>query len=154
MAKPTTVKDVPAADFVVALSQYFKKSGKMDLPEWTVLVKTGVRKELSPQDPDWYYVRAASVARKIYLRGGIGVGAFSKVYGGSYRRGAKTCHFSKSARGLHRHILQQLQKIDIVAKKPEQKGRWLTTNGQRELDTIAGQITVAKSLITPEVAEE
>ncbi|GER42281.1 40S ribosomal protein S19, partial [Striga asiatica] len=31
----------------------------------TDLVKTDVLKELAPYDPDWYYIRAASMARKI-----------------------------------------------------------------------------------------
>ncbi len=70
----------------------------MELPEWHDLVKvhcvcssimattinnsypqTGCFKEMCPMDPDWYYTRAASIARKVYLRGGTGVGAFSKV---------------------------------------------------------------------------
>ena len=45
-------------------------------------MKTGPHKELSPYDKDWYYIRAASVARHIYLRKGVGIGALSKVYGG------------------------------------------------------------------------
>ena len=45
-------------------------------------VKMGRFKELPPTDKDWYYIRAASVARHIYLRRGTGVGAFTKVYGG------------------------------------------------------------------------
>jgi ribosomal protein S19E (S16A) len=55
------------------------QSGKMELPEWHDLVKTGTHKEMCPMDPDWYYTRAASLARKVYLRGGTGVGAFTKV---------------------------------------------------------------------------
>jgi len=136
----STVKDVPAADFIVALAAHFKKSAKIELPEWHDLIKTGTFKELCPQDPDWYFVRAASMARKIYLRGGIGVGAFTKVYGGSNDRGSRPCHFGHAAKGLHRHILQQLQEIDLVGKKKDKKGRWITKNGQRELDTIANQL--------------
>ena len=45
-------------------------------------IKTGKSKELAPYDKDWYYIRAASVARHIYLRRGVGVGALTKVYGG------------------------------------------------------------------------
>jgi small subunit ribosomal protein S19e len=44
-------------------------------------VKTGTYKELAPYDPDWYYIRAASMARKLYLKPGIGVGKFKKIYG-------------------------------------------------------------------------
>merc|ERR1712007_42792 len=99
------------------------------------LVKTGAFKEMPPQDPDWYYIRAASIARKVYLRGGIGVGAFTKVYGGRYRNGTLKRHFAKGARGVNRHILKALEEMGIVCRKNEKGGRWITQNGQRELDT-------------------
>ena len=96
-------------------------------------------------DPDWYYVRAASLARKIYLRGGTGVGAFTKVYGGTSHNSVRTPHFHKGAKGVIRHVLLQLAELDIVAKRKDQKGRWITRNGQRELDTIAGQVAASRS---------
>ena len=34
------------------------RSAKIEVPEWADLVKTGTFKELCPQDPDWYFVRA------------------------------------------------------------------------------------------------
>ena len=138
-----TVKDAPTREFIVALAAHFKKSGKIELPAWHDLVKTGVAKELCPQDPDWYYVRAASIARKIYLRGGTGVGGLTKVYGSGYRRGVKPSHFQQASSGLIRHMLQQLEEIDLIAKKKDRKGRFITRNGQRELDTIAAQIVGA-----------
>lgn len=57
---------------------------------------------------------AASMARKIYLRGGLGVGAFRRIYGGSKRNGSAPPHFCKSSGGIARHILQQLQTMNIV----------------------------------------
>ena len=107
-------------------------------------MKTGKLKELAPYDPDWYYIRAgmhilftyvmmvllclfvseiescnlffcvASMARKVYLRGGLGVGAFRRIYGGSKRNGSRPPHFCKSSGGVARHILQQLQTMNIV----------------------------------------
>ena len=43
------------------------------MPKWSDFVKTGKMKELAPSNPDWLYVRAAALARKIYLRGHLGV---------------------------------------------------------------------------------
>jgi len=77
-----TVKDVPAQEFVQAYAQHLKRSGKIRVPKWADLVKTATFKELSPYDPDWYYIRAASIARKVYLRGGLGVGKLRQLYGG------------------------------------------------------------------------
>lgn len=56
----------------------------------------------------------ASMARKVYLRGGLGVGAFRRIYGGSKRNGSRPPHFCKTSGGVARHILQQLQTMNIV----------------------------------------
>lgn len=56
--KGVTVKDVDPVEFIATLAAHFKKSGKIELPEWHDLVKTGAYKEICPTDPDWYYVRA------------------------------------------------------------------------------------------------
>ncbi|KAF8923883.1 40S ribosomal protein S19, partial [Dissophora ornata] len=76
-----TVKDINAHDFNRAYAAYLKRSGKLEIPKWVDLVKTGTSKELAPYDPDWFYVRAASVARHIYLRRSVGVGALKKLHG-------------------------------------------------------------------------
>ncbi|MFS7970936.1 putative ribosomal protein S19e [Helianthus anomalus] len=114
----------------------------MELPEWTDIVKTATFKELAPYDPDWYYIRAASIARKIYLRGGLGVGGFQRVYGGRKRNGSAPPHFCKSSGGIIRHILQQLETMKIIDMDPK-GGRRITSNGRRDLDQVAGRIVVA-----------
>ncbi|XP_075111472.1 small ribosomal subunit protein eS19x-like [Nicotiana tabacum] len=80
MEAARTMKDVSHHEFVKAYAAHLKRSGKMELPEWTNLVMTGKLKELAAYDPGWYYIRAASMARKIYLRGGIVVGGFRRIY--------------------------------------------------------------------------
>ncbi|OAY77948.1 40S ribosomal protein S19 [Ananas comosus] len=119
MEAARTVKDVSPHEFVKAYSAHLKRSGKMELPEWTDIVKTGRFKELAPYDPDWYYIRAASMARKIYLRQGIGVGGFQKIYGGRKRNGCRPPHFCKSSGAVARHILQQLQSMSIIDVDPK-----------------------------------
>ncbi|KVH92644.1 Ribosomal protein S19e [Cynara cardunculus var. scolymus] len=114
----------------------------MELPEWTDIVKTATFKELAPYDPDWYFIRAASIVRKIYLRGGLGVGAFQRIYGGHKRNGSSPPHFCKSSGGIARHILQQLETMKIIDMDPK-GGRRITSNGRRDLDQVAGRIVVA-----------
>merc|ERR1712100_1014026 len=63
-----TLKDVAAEDFVRAYAAHLRKAGRLQIPKWADYCKTGTHKELAPIDPDWMYVRAASIARKIYLR--------------------------------------------------------------------------------------
>ncbi|WZY83200.1 hypothetical protein YC2023_029584 [Brassica napus] len=139
MATGKTVKDVSPHDFVKAYASHLKRSGKIELPPWTDIVKTGKLKELAPYDPDWYYIRAASMARKVYLRGGLGVGAFRRIYGGSKRNGSRPPHFCKSSGGIARHILQQLETMNIV-EIDTKGGRRITSSGQRDLDQVAGRI--------------
>jgi len=127
---------------VTALAKHFKDDRKnpMDLPDWHDIVKTASQKELGPYSKDWYYIRAASMARKIYIRGGTGVGAFSKMYGQANKRSVTKAHFERSSRGLIRHILKQLGEMGVVSTKKQKKGRFITQAGQALLDSIAVQV--------------
>jgi len=133
------VRDVAARPFIDAYAEHLKNSDKFELPVWADTVKTGVFKELAPYGDDWYYIRAASIARKVYLRPGIGVGMLQKWYGGSYRRGARTEHFRKASSGVIRSVLIQLQEMKVVENTPS-GGRRVTTVGQQDLDRIAGTV--------------
>merc|ERR1712107_622479 len=133
-----TVKDVEADKFISAFAQHLKRQGRFEIPKWADVVKTSKAKELPPSDPDWLYTRTASMVRKIYIRGGTGVGAFTKVYGKQQRRGTCTKYFSKGSGKICRYILQQLEEIGLVEQEDE-GGRKITKEGQRELDTVAVQ---------------
>uniref|UniRef100_A0A7R9SWN7 40S ribosomal protein S19 n=1 Tax=Polyblepharides amylifera TaxID=1486889 RepID=A0A7R9SWN7_9CHLO len=135
---PKTVKDVTSHEFVQAYAAYLRSTGKFETPTWVDLVKTSTRKELAPYDPDWFYVRAASVARQIYLRGGRGVGGLRKRYGGTKRDGSRPNHHAIASGSIIRHILQQLEILKIVEKSAK-GGRQITSDGQRDLDRIAGR---------------
>jgi len=134
-----TVKDVAADEFVQAYATHLKRSGKVEVPKWADIVKTGPHKELAPYNPDWYYIRLASVARKVYLRGGVGVGAFRKIYGGRKRNGTRPAHFTKGSGSIARSALKTLSSLKVVEIDPK-GGRRITQTGQRDLDRIAGRI--------------
>eukprot|EP00659_Diplonema_papillatum_P009059 gene9059-14028_t len=84
--KAVTLKDADAAKFVAAYAKHLKAQGKLEIPKWTELAKTGTMCELAPQDPDWFFNRVASVARQVYIRSGSGIGGLRKRYGGSYQK--------------------------------------------------------------------
>ncbi|KAI7304788.1 hypothetical protein KC315_g14990, partial [Hortaea werneckii] len=63
-----SVRDVEADKFINAYAAFLKRQGKLPIPGWTDTVKTGRSKELPPQSIDWFYVRAAAIARHIYMR--------------------------------------------------------------------------------------
>lgn len=72
MGQPTSVKDVDQHEIVRQIAAFLKKSGKVKVPDFADLVKLGKHKELAPIDPDWYYVRTASIARRLYIRSPVG----------------------------------------------------------------------------------
>merc|ERR1711966_553797 len=140
-----TVKDVASHDFVIAYAAHLKRIGKIEVPKWADLVKTATHKELAPYDPDWYYIRAAAIARRVYLRQGLGVGALRKQFGDrNTNRGTHPEKHALAAGGVIRHILIQFEANNLMEKTTTMKGgRKLTPSGQRDLDLIAGRIATA-----------
>lgn len=139
-----SVKDVNQHDFVKALANHLKKSGKLKVPDWVDIVKNSRRNELSPYDEDWYYTRAASVARHLYIRNPVGVGALRKMYGGSMRRGTAPSHFVTASPSVSRKVLQSLESMKMVEKDPT-GGRRLSSNGRRDLERIASQMATGSA---------
>lgn len=154
------------------------------MPTWVDIVKTGSFKELAPYDPDWYYIRAgasliqhshalalflinqrlqsaASVARHIYLRKYVGVGALAKLHGGAKNRGNRPSRHVDASRNIERKVLQGLEKIGVLEKvrsvlasylsfeadsypcrvaQDPRGGRRISQDGQRDLDRIASNL--------------
>jgi small subunit ribosomal protein S19e len=82
-------------------------------------------------------VRSASILRRIYLNGGIGVGALAHWYGDAKSTKSRPEHFKPAARGLIRHILTNLTSAGLVEEIEDRGGRRVTSDGQKEADTIA-----------------
>jgi small subunit ribosomal protein S19e len=136
----TTVYDVPADVLIARLSDNMKGNIKeLAHPEWTAYVKTGSHVERAPQNPDWWYVRAASMMRKLYTKGPIGVSHLRKAYGGRKRNGVKPAHFKKAGGNIIRTILQQMETAGLV-QKDGIKGRVVSAKGRSLLDAMSGQI--------------
>lgn len=135
-----TVKDVPAQKFINAFAKHMKRQGKFELPKWADVVKSGISREMPPMSADWLYVRAASVARHIYNRRNVGVGALRKAYGGQNRRGTCTKIYAKASGKIVRYCMQQLEEIGMIEVDEKSGGRILTEEGQREMDTVAVQV--------------
>ncbi|XP_021035097.1 40S ribosomal protein S19-like [Mus caroli] len=112
------------------------------VPEWVDTVKLAKHNELAPYDENWFYTRAASTARHLYLRGGAGVGSMTKIYGGRPRNGVRPSHFSRGSKSVTRRVLQALEGLKMV-EKVQDGGHKLTPQGQRDLDRISGQVAAA-----------
>jgi len=104
---------------------------------WVDTVKTGPAKELPPQSIDWFYVRAASIARHVYLRKTVGVGRLRKVHGSTRNRGSRPSHHVDASGSVDRKVFQALEKIGVLEQDEDKGGRRITQAGQRDLDRIA-----------------
>jgi len=132
-----SVKDVPADKFINAYAAFLKRQGKLPIPGWVDTVKTSHAKELPPQSDDWYYVRAAAVARHVYMRKTVGVGRLRKVHGGTKNRGVAPSHHVNASGSVDRKVMQSLEKIGVLEHDEDKGGRRITQSGQRDLDRIA-----------------
>ncbi|CEI66506.1 unnamed protein product [Fusarium venenatum] len=126
-----------AQKFITAYSAFLKRQGKLPIPGWVDTVKTGPAKELPPQDIDWFYVRAASIARHVYLRKTVGVGRLRKVHGTAKNRGSRPSKHVDASGSVDRKVMQSLEKIGVLEQDEEKGGRRITQAGQRDLDRIA-----------------
>merc|ERR1739838_1219666 len=143
MGPSVSVKDVNQQAFTKAFAEFLKKSGKVKQPDWADLVKTAKFKELAPDD-DGYFTRVSAVARHIYMRSPVGVGAITKIFGARKRRGTRPSHFCVSSGSVARKALQTLEQLKLVEKAPS-GGRIPTSQGHRDLDRIAAQMKKIKA---------
>lgn len=135
MAREIFAKD--PQKFVPALAEALKKVPEFQAPEWVMIVKTGVSKERPTTNKDFWYTRAASILRQLYIKGVVGVNRLRTRYGGKKNRGGKRSKFFKAGGKIIRVILQQAEAAGLVEKiKGQQFGRRLTQKGRDFLDSI------------------
>ena len=138
-AKLTTVYDVSSADLIDKLAKYLADNfDEINPPAWAVHVKTGAQSQRPPDQHDWWYTRCASLLRKIYIKGPLGISKLRAEYGGK-QKGNEPAHFKPSGSNILRKALHQLGKAGLVESKP--RGRVLTGKGQSLLDKLAKEIT-------------
>ena len=141
-----TVFDVEGQTFVEVLAELLKGrySEVVVPPPWATFVKTAHFKNRPPSDSGWWYKRAASILRALYIKGPIGVSRLRKKYGGRKDSPMRKAHFHKAAGNHIRKILQQLEKAELVATS--KKGRSLTPKGVSLLDSLAASILKNKNI--------
>lgn len=136
----TTPYDVPASKFVVKLAKHLKENvDEVNPPPWASSVKTGAHVQKHPQNPDWWYIRCASLLRKIYIHGPIGVEKLRAEYGGRKDYGVRPEHAAKAGGAIIRKALQQLESAGLIETfKPD--GRKLTREGRKILQELAEEL--------------
>ncbi len=144
----TTVYDVPADMLIDGVKEELKNDKNITPPQWATFVKTGSSREKVPDQNDWWYIRAASIMRKVYVYGPVGVETLRVNYGSKKNRGVKPEKFTKSSGAIIRKIFTQLEKGGYITKA--ENGRIMSPQGMSLLDKKASEI---KSKIEADIPE-
>ena len=132
-----SVRSIQSGDYNKILAAALKKEGAFQPPEWVLFVKSGHGKQRPIEDEDFWYKRAASVLRQIYIRGGVGVQRLRTRYGNRKNRGKQPAHFARGSGKILRLILQQGEKAGLLTKGAGKiKGRVLTEEGKKLLESV------------------
>ncbi|MEM2147279.1 MAG: 30S ribosomal protein S19e [Candidatus Bathyarchaeia archaeon] len=135
-----TPNDVPAPEFIQKLADYLKENiDEIRPPSWAAMVKTGAHVQRQPENPDWWYVRCASLLRKLYVHGPIGIERLRAEYGGRKDFGVRPEHAVKAGGSTIRKALQQLEAAGLI-EKFQNKGRKVTLKGRKLLEEIAEEV--------------
>ncbi len=108
-------------------------------PPWAPLIKTSTHAQSQPEDQDWWFTRAASILRKTYTEGPVGLEHLRAEYGGRKSLGVRRQHARKGGGTNLRKILQQLEAAGLV-ETVKGKGRIITKEGRKILDHTAAEI--------------
>lgn len=131
----TTVYDVPADRFIAALAAELRTRPEINPPDWALFAKTGAHKEMPPEDPAWWFVRVASIMRRVYIDGPVGVERMRTFYGGKQDRGSRPGKFRKGSGSILRKALQQLEAAGFITH--DKTGRKISPKGASFMDTVA-----------------
>ncbi|AGI47904.1 SSU ribosomal protein S19E [Thermoplasmatales archaeon BRNA1] len=135
-----TVYDVPAEPLILKVAEKLKQNDKIVAPEWAEFAKTGIHTERAPAQADWWYTRAASIMRKLYVKGPMGTSKLAAEYGGYVDRGAKPNRAVKGSRNIIRKCLIQLQDAGLLEATNDKQGRKVSAAGQSMLDNAAKEV--------------
>ncbi len=144
--------DVPPAVLLPQLATELRNRSAVTPPPWATFVKTGVHKQRAPVQVDWWYLRSASVLRKIYLQGHVGIARLSAEYGGKRDRGSAPYHARTGSRSILREIVHQLETAGLVQPYKTQ-GRRLSPAGEKLLSSVSHEALKKLASERPELAK-
>lgn len=135
-----TPNDVPVREFLQKLANHLKENvDEVATPPWASITKTGAHVQKTPENPDWWYIRCASLLRKIYVHGPVGIERLRAEYGGRKDYGVRPEHAVKAGGAIIRKALQQLEAAGLI-EKFQNKGRRITREGRKLLEEIAEEV--------------
>src|SRR3989338_7570714 len=121
------IRTIEPQKYNTTLAEAIKKSKFFEKPGWIDFVKTSTSKSRPSADENFWYKRAASILRQIYIKEVVGVNRLRTRYGGRKDRGHRPPEFRKSGGKIIRKILQQAESAGFLEKvKGKKSGRQLT----------------------------
>ena len=102
-------------------------------------MKTGRHTERGPSQDDWWYTRAASIMRKLYVKGPMGSSRLAAEYGGYADKGSMPNRAVKGSRNIARKCMMQLEAAGYLVSK-DKEGRAISPAGQSLLDNTAKEV--------------
>ncbi|MGI0078398.1 MAG: 30S ribosomal protein S19e [Nitrososphaerales archaeon] len=148
----TTVYDVPQQVLIKKIADHLRHVSQVSPPQWAAYAKTGSHAQRQPADRDWWYTRCASLLRKIYLHGPIGLTQLESDYGGRKEIGYFLGHHRDAGGSAVRKAIQQLESAGFIVKQGK-KGRVLTGKAVSLLDRQSTEILKQLSQSMPELAK-
>jgi len=131
---------VPVERLIEAIALKLKEFPEISPPKGSEFWKTAFFKELAPLDSEnFWYIRCASILRKVKKFGPIGVNKLRKFYGGRNRKGPGLHHSAKGSGKIIRVALQQLENANLIEKK-EKEGRIISAEGTSLLERTSYSI--------------
>lgn len=139
--------DIPADKLISKIAENLKKDKKLEPLPWIAFVKTGCHVDKIPQNKDWWYLRCASLLRKVYIHGPVSISDLKSVYGGKKQIGYNLAHHKDAGGAIIRKALQQLESSGYIVKKA--RGRVLSDEGMKRIDRIATDLYKELIVATP-----
>ena len=135
------VYDVDASELVKMAAEKLKD--KVKKPDYVNYVKSGAAKERMPEDPDFWYIRTASILRQVYVNGPVGVSRLRTRYGSRKDHVVHRHHHMRAGSKIIRDALHELERLKYV--KNSGKGRVITPEGRAFLDRISVEVAHGKA---------
>jgi len=127
--------------FINSLASKLQAVPEFAQPEWAFYVKTSAAKARPPFSRNWWQMRAASILRKIYAKGTLGVERLRKEYTAKKNMGHKPERVYKAGGKVIRTILQQAESAGFLEKRKEGKrGRQLTKKGLEFMNKVIEEV--------------
>ncbi|ELA46206.1 hypothetical protein VCUG_02287 [Vavraia culicis subsp. floridensis] len=125
------IYQVDPTSFIGTLSSHLKNNNLLTQPQNIDIIKSCSGKQNAPLDPDWLYVRAASVYRHFltahFKNERITVTRLASLYGCKKDRGSRPGKKVRASKGHLRSIVRDFGKLGWLVE--DDKGKFVSEDG-------------------------